>query len=105
MIISKESSCYGRIAWCGAPTLAWAGPCVWSVSVMSRSLYSHDPDIRSQPDLSPQDDSSCPECGCPLCPAHLSAHPLHDTECGLLRGLEINTEDMDPVHNIIEVIR
>ena len=56
-------------------------------------------------DSSPQGDTSCPECGCPLCPTHLSAHPLHDTECRLLRGLEINTEDMDPVHNIIEVIR
>ena len=101
MIISKESSYSGRIAWCGAPTLAWAGLSVWSVSVMSRS----DVHLIILSDLSPQDDTSCPECGCPLCPAHLSNHPLHDTECGLLRGLELNTEDMDPVHNIIEVIR
>ena len=55
--------------------------------------------------MSLQGDSCCAECGCPLCPAHLSTHPLHDTECRLLRGLEINTEDLDPVHNIIEVIR
>ena len=52
-----------------------------------------------------QDGSSCAQCGSPLCPAHLSAHPLHDTECGLLSRLEISCEDMDPVHNIIEVIR
>ena len=49
----------------------------------------------------------CPDCGCPICPAHLSSHPLHDTECRLIReaGLSINIEDMDPVHNTIEVIR
>ena len=69
---------------------------------MSRSaLHLLTPD----PCLVSQDGSSCAQCGSPLCPAHLSAHPLHDTECGLLSRLEISCEDMDPVHNIIEVIR
>ena len=99
----KVSWCCERLAWCGAPTLAWAGPCVWSASVMSRSdvtILTSDHSL-----VAMQEDSCCAECGCPLCPAHLSTHPLHDTECGLIRGLEVNTEDMDQVHNIIELIR